>query len=145
MANKKQTLTVVTTWTIIDAIISNASDDDIAATLASLGIDYADVNDVRAKVEKMHKAVEKTANAAKNRAKVETPTQRENRGYAADILKKMESDPDTSITTKDVINALPYVTSTQRAVAVLNILLKDGKVEHDPNAKGRVAYRLVRN
>lgn len=145
MANqKKQTLTVATTWILIETIIDNTPDDTIAQALADAGIDYANTDDVRAKVQKMHAAVVKTANAAKNRAKVESPSARENRQYAADILARMEKDPDTSITTHDVVNALPYVTSTQRAVAVLNVLLKSGKIEHDPNAKGRVAYRLVR-
>lgn len=146
MANQKkqQSLTVVTTWTIIETIIDMASDDTIDKALTDAGIDYANADDVRAKVQKMHRAVEKTANAAKSRAKVETPSARENRQYAADILARMEKDPDTSITTHDVVNALPYVTSTQRAVAVLNVLLKSGKIEHDPDAKGRVAYRLVR-
>lgn len=133
---KKDALTVAKAYEVIAAILADTSEDAISAKLP----EGVTVEDFRAKFTKMNTNAHKPAKRSTTPSKVAI----ENANYAKTILAKMEQNPDAPITLSTVIDTLPYVTTSQKASVIVDVLLQSGKVVRTvEKINGHIAYKLV--
>lgn len=144
MANTKS-FTVRSAYDVLNVIVNGLTDDAIAEAMREAGIDYenATPDTFRAKFEKMSVSAHK--NTTRKSSDTPTKTQIQNINYAKKVFDFMNENPDTVLTTKVVCDVVPYVTTSQKASAVINVLLKDGSVVKAGKADGRVTYKLADN
>lgn len=131
-------LTNAKAFDIIDAIVTTVSSETVVDAIKTAGVETTP-EDFRTKIAHM------SAQAHKTRAtgpKAPSKSARENRAYANELLTAWRKTPDAVYGTRDVVDTLAYVQTTQRAVAVLNVLLNDGTITRSKNDSGRVEYRL---
>lgn len=133
---KTNKLTIAQTLDVVNEV-AQLNPDVFADALARVNPD-ATTNEFAAKVEHMHMNAFNTT--TRKTPKTPTKTQIENQNLAKQVLNSMT--PETVLTLKWITTNIPFVNTSQKARAVVNVLLKSGEVVKTEPVNGHVAYRL---
>lgn len=134
--NSSAKLTIAKTFDIITNAYNKGITLDVSAS--ELYPDLAD--QLPAKLEKMNASAHKVSEKPNGPSKVRL----ENEKIAAELEKYWTAHSDVILTLKDITTKVDFITSTQKAANIVNILLESGKVERaEKKISGHMAYKFV--
>lgn len=136
--NKTNKLTVAQTLEVVCKVV-DTSPDVFTDALNEIN-EHADMEEFTAKIVKMYQNASK---ASTPKEKGPSKAQIENLNYAKQVLNYLNQNQDTILTLAWVKDNIKFVTTSQKASAIVNVLLKNGSVVKTTPIDGHVAYKLA--